>query len=499
MAIRIPLVIVAGEIQQLQTGDSIATGQTLAAAYTAGVTQNDSTLILTNTESEGGGAFTIDAAEEAYTETYAMEIVAPNDGHVSFPRVGGMAVLSSFTGITAANLVWNAIDFQSSVFVAVGEGTVTALAMVHIGAGHIARVEGSGNPYVTDVYNLRIDEEPTGNRLTRSWSLGIAGAVQMSNGLVLGAGLAPPTENDIVFGAGATVLSNASSGRIGFKLSSGGALGGFYASMEGAPYVPLLTAPGTAGFTPGSIPFSGPYGTLLEDNTNFFWNVGQAILCLGNPSSISMVATLALSLSKSLTTPTSGSTWDGFSVEGSELTVTIGSSADLTISQMQGSYFGAPTVLTTGGTKHLYITDMATVCIEAPTAAVNAVFANAWALSVNGNVKLNGGQTVASTPVNGDYPEDVYAVLPTDYILDVGRTVTELIYIGLPPLASTPNGRVIIVKDSGYNASVNSIYVTPNIVDSIEGGVAGESYEINVSGAALWFKANTLTGNWEII
>ena len=91
-----------------------------------------------------------------------------------------------------------------------------------------------------------------------------------------------------------------------------------------------------------------------------------------------------------------------------------------------------------------------------------------------------------------------YTILDTDYGLDVqsnGGAIT----VTLPALTggTVPNGRVIEVKDAGYDAAVNNITVARgNGGDKIE-NVAG-SYTISSNGANLILRANTTNNNWEI-
>lgn len=122
-----------------------------------------------------------------------------------------------------------------------------------------------------------------------------------------------------------------------------------------------------------------------------------------------------------------------------------------------------------------------------------------WSLYAEGNVRLAGAQTVKGTDVNAAGP---YVVTETDYILEVRYTSTGTIQVTLPALTggSQLNGRIIIIKDSGYSAAINNITVAVgNAADQIENGGAGVSYTINTIGFCLWLKANTTTNNWEII
>ena len=125
----------------------------------------------------------------------------------------------SYKSVAAASgAVWNSVDFKaSSLTLTGGPATVTLLASAHVGQGSII---GAGNT-VSDAYNFFVDAAPTSASatITRSWSLGIAGPAQLASGLVLGTGLASPGEDDIVFGAGATAVSQSNTGRLGYMLS----------------------------------------------------------------------------------------------------------------------------------------------------------------------------------------------------------------------------------------------------------------------------------------
>jgi hypothetical protein len=126
-------------------------------------------------------------------------------------------------------------------------------------------------------------------------------------------------------------------------------------------------------------------------------------------------------------------------------------------------------------------------------------FTGTTSFYVNGNSHFGGGQAVSGIRVLvGASP---YSVVISDYILEVqsnGGAIT----INLPALTggSQVNGRIIIIKDSGYNAAVANITVAVgNAADQIENGGAGVSYIINLSGSCIWLKANTTNNNWEIL
>ena len=104
------------------------------------------------------------------------------------------------------------------------------------------------------------------------------------------------------------------------------------------------------------------------------------------------------------------------------------------------------------------------------------------------------GLALTGTDVNVAGP---YAVLATDFFLEVRRTATAPITINMPSIATVGSGHIVAIMDSGYNAAVNNITVAPNGADSINGVAA--NYTMGVSGSCLWFKANTTTANWELV
>lgn len=258
---------------RLQLDNIAVTPQTLATTYAFGSGAGDQTMVLTNVK---GGGIVINATTlpPLFTSVTAFEIDVVG-GSVNFYRVGGFDVQSTISKAAALGTTWNQVDFLSSTLTLTGAPTaITAIAQVHVGAGV---VNGAGNT-VADAYNLKLDAAPTGSAtLTRSWSLGSAGAVQMAVGLVLGVGLDPPTESDLVIANGATVVSQANTGRLGYRTSTQQ----FYVSMNGAAYVPLLVGPAAGGFTQGSVPFGSATGTLAQDNAKFFWDDTNRRLGIG--------------------------------------------------------------------------------------------------------------------------------------------------------------------------------------------------------------------------
>jgi hypothetical protein len=82
-----------------------------------------------------------------------------------------------------------------------------------------------------------------------------------------------------------------------------------------------------------------------------------------------------------------------------------------------------------------------------------------------------------------------YSLLPTDYILAVGYTVTGSVAITIPT-AQCVSGRIIEIKDSGGNASTNNITVTPQ-AETIDGD-ATLIISTNYNSASLYSDGN----NW---
>jgi hypothetical protein len=105
---------------------------------------------------------------------------------------------------------------------------------------------------------------------------------------------------------------------------------------------------------------------------------------------------------------------------------------------------------------------------------------------------LLGALTLAPTDVNAAGP---YTVLPNDFFLEVRQTAATPIAILLPAISAVGGGRLVAIIDSGYNAAANNITITPNGTDKIA-NVAG-NYVQNVSGSTIWLKSNANTPNWE--
>lgn len=218
---------------QLDGGGGGGTG-TLALTYAAGALAADQTMGLLDVR---GGGITINGTNAGFTGADSLTISAPSAGSVLFPRLGGMSIQSTVSVAAAPGSLWNEVNLEgSTVTLTGGPATATALSMVRVGQG---TVNGAGNT-VSDAYNLFVETGPAGSAtITRNWSAGFAGAVQGAAGLVLGVGLLPPGESDLVVGPGGTILSEASSGRLGYVA---GGTQKFVISQNGGAYAPLLTS-----------------------------------------------------------------------------------------------------------------------------------------------------------------------------------------------------------------------------------------------------------------
>jgi hypothetical protein len=349
---------------------------TLAAAYAAGSIAADQTM--TTLDANGGG-IVVDGTDVGFTGAYGLSVEAAFGGVVGFKREGGISILSNVVRAAAPGAVWNEVDLQGSgVSLTGGPATVTSLAMMKIGQGSIT---GAGNT-VSDAYNLQISAAPTGDvTFTRKWSLGTVGSIQTLGGMVLGGGFAAPGESDLVIGAGATIVSEGNSGRLGYLA---GANQSFMVSMNGGAYVPLLYGPLATGFTPGSIPFAGAGGQLTEDNADLFWdntnkrlgvglNIPGSTLQVNQPVVAGAVPTAMTIVGGAHTTITAGSESIGanlnFSATKTWSTGAIASQREVVVQAPTYAFVGAST-----------ITQAATFAVTgAPVVGANAIFTQAYA------------------------------------------------------------------------------------------------------------------------
>lgn len=89
-----------------------------------------------------------------------------------------------------------------------------------------------------------------------------------------------------------------------------------------------------------------------------------------------------------------------------------------------------------------------------------------------------------------------YTVLQTDYYLQCRRTAAGVLTVNLPAIGTVGDGFVLIIKDTGYNASGFNITVVRNGADTIDN--VGGNYTINADGTAVVLIANDTTDDWEI-
>lgn len=185
-----------------------------------------------------------------------------------------------------------------------------------------------------------------------------------------------------------------------------------------------------------------------------------------------------------------GANWKGIQIMASTLTLT---GATTPITSLSLVRVEAPTV---SAASAIAVTDFYTMRVDSASfgGVGPASATRSFALFSDGNAKLGGGCTFTGTDINAAGP---YTVLETDFFLEVRYTATDVITINLPAIATTGNGRVIPVIDSGYNAAIKNITLARNGADKIN-NVAG-NYTMAVSGQCLWLKANATTSNWELV
>jgi hypothetical protein len=368
-------------------------GSTLAASYNLGGAAADQTFTLKDTK---GGAFIVDGTDAGFTGTYAMQVKGTGSGLVNFPRVGGLSAVSSISVAAALGAAWNAVNFPASTLTLTGgPASATAVAQVHVGA---AVINGAGNT-VTDAYNVLFDAAPAGTAtITRGWSLGAAGAVQFGAGLVLGASLSPPTESDLVVENGATVVSQANTGRLGYRTSTQQ----FFVSANGGGYVPLLMGPAAGGFTQGSVPFGSATGTLIQNNPNFFWDNTNFRLGIGvtSPTATLQIVQPIVNAAVPSAFVLTGGAHTAITSANEDIGANFNFSATKqwatgSIATQREVLFQAPTYSFVGTST---ITTAATVAISgAPIAGANATLTNPLAFWVQGgSSQFIGTQSVVS-------------------------------------------------------------------------------------------------------
>jgi len=96
-----------------------------------------------------------------------------------------------------------------------------------------------------------------------------------------------------------------------------------------------------------------------------------------------------------------------------------------------------------------------------------------------------------------DVNSATYSVVESDRHLQVRRTATGACAITLPAITSILDGKEVTIKDSGYNASSNTITVNTTGGDTIN-NVASPG-TMTTDGASWILRANNTTSDWELI
>lgn len=125
-----------------------------------------------------------------------------------------------------------------------------------------------------------------------------------------------------------------------------------------------------------------------------------------------------------------------------------------------------------------------------PTGGANMTLLRKYALSSQ-NLKIDGSQTVKVTDVN----VTPWNATQSEYFFGVSKTATAAVILNLPD-ASDVGNIVYIVKDTGNNAAVNNISVTPAGADTIDGVGAAKVMNVNLS--AYMFVSNGVS-NWSVL
>ncbi len=384
-----------------------------------------------------------------------------------------LAILASKTiAVPAAISVWRGLDFQASTLTLTAGGvapnelsaayfaapTITQtdgvpyvlpiVATVTIAGRPVARADGGGTPTLSSAMNLRL--------------------IGVNDGI--GVFIA-----DIGSGFGLHIPDVVAPGR-GIQA---------YHSTGTA-----IRAEGNDGVGIFAIQYGA--GTAISANV-LFGGTGTALSVLGGDNGIA----IASSGYVNVTCPVSiasvaGAVWNGIKFAADTLTITGGPGA---ITSLCKFLVEGPTITSAAAnvTTDFYTQriGVATFVGVGPASATRN-----WSLYVEGNTRFGGAQTIPGKQILiGASP---YTVLETDYFLEVqsnGGAIT----INLPALTGGTqlNGRIIIIKDSGYNAAAANITVVRGNAGDKINNVAG-SYAINGSGNALALKANTTNNDWEI-
>lgn len=241
------------------------------------------------------------------------------------------------------------------------------------------------------------------------------------------------------------------------------------------------------GDTPGRIVFkTTPQGTFTPVERMRITNAGNILLGLTTDVDSSR---LRVQADKTITAA-GGALWNGIEFVASTLTI---GGATTPITTMCFFSVAGPTITAANA---VVTTDFYTSRFGAASfiGAGPASATRSYSLFSEGNSKFGGGLTFKATDINAAGP---YNVLETDFYLEVRYTATGAISINLPSIATAGSGRTIAVIDTGYNSGANNITMIPNGADKINN--AAGNFLIAISGSCYWFKANTTTGNWEIV
>jgi hypothetical protein len=540
--------------RQLDNAASVA--QTLATTYNAGAVAADQTLVLTNAK---GGAFIINGTTPGpgFTGVTSFEVNVIGGG-VNFYTKGGFDVSSSISVVAAAGSVWNEVNFLASTLTLTGgPATATAVSMVHIGTGTI---NGAGNT-VTDAYNFFVDTPPSGTAtLSNSWAMGVNGAMKLlSRILIQPAAVASGVFTGLTqVGAahtGLTAGTEVPDTNFNLSATKTWATGAIVTQrdfvVQARTYAFVAASVVTTGATLAitGAPIAGANATItnklalwVQSGFSKFETTTAAVIQLNSSAASTQVQFFSGGVSQGFMGYV-GNGDTGLAIRMADFTIPLfvnqagnislgytntalnaGSrlaiDATFTINSGAGPKWNAVDCTTSTLTltavspiSTLNFFNIANQSIEAASALIvisdfymcrigTASFAGigpasatrSWSLGIDGNTKFGGGQNIKGTNVNAAGP---YVVLATDYVLEVRYTATAAISLNLPSIAIVGNGHIVIVKDSGYNATINNITLVRNGADKIE-NVAG-NYVLIVSGAAIWLKANATTNNWEII
>lgn len=109
---------------------------------------------------------------------------------------------------------------------------------------------------------------------------------------------------------------------------------------------------------------------------------------------------------------------------------------------------------------------------------------------VQANVAVAASQPPSITPTLVNHASSPYQVLATDFLLLVdssGGTVTILLQA-----SAARNGKELDIKDSGNDASVNAISLTPVAGEDVDGFTNAAPYPLDASFNAIRLRPRTL-------